>query len=101
MQIQAGKKVNDVTTVSDEAFALLVLKNIWEDMLAINIDEYYCLKKKNNGNKNETRRTRQNTDFTSVETTTEDNHSMAVITGCWTSAWHGSCRYGGWSLGKD
>ena len=100
MHLQAGKKVNDVATISDEAFALLVLKNIWEDMLAINIDEYYCLKK-NNGNKNETRRTRQNTDSTSVQTTTEDNHSMAVITGCWTSAWHGSCRYGGWSLGKD
>ena len=30
MQIQAGKKVNDVATVSDEAFTLLVLKNIWD-----------------------------------------------------------------------
>jgi len=46
MQIQAGKKVNNVATISDEAFALLVLENIWEDMLAINIDEYYRPKKK-------------------------------------------------------
>jgi len=46
MQIQAGKKVNDVTTISDEVFALLVLENIWEDMIAIDINEYYCPKKK-------------------------------------------------------
>jgi len=28
MQIQAGKKVNDIATVSDEAFALLISKHM-------------------------------------------------------------------------
>jgi len=53
MQIQAGKKVNDIATVLDEAFALLILKNIWDDMIEINIDEYYQPKKRKKSNENE------------------------------------------------
>jgi len=46
MQVQTGKKVSDIATVLlDEAFALLVLKNIWEDMIEIDINEYYEPKK--------------------------------------------------------
>jgi len=45
MQIQAGKKVNNIGTVLDEAFALLILKNLWEDIIEIDIDEYYQPKK--------------------------------------------------------
>ena len=45
MQILAGKHVNDIATVSDEAFVLLVLENIWVDMMKISVDEYYRLKK--------------------------------------------------------
>jgi len=41
MQILAGKKVNEIATVSDEAFVLLVLENIWSDMEKVNIDDYY------------------------------------------------------------
>jgi len=41
MQIHAGKKVNDVATVSDEAFILLVLENIWKEMIDMDINEYY------------------------------------------------------------
>ena len=41
IQILAGKKVNEITTVSDEAFILLVLENIWSDMEKVNIDDYY------------------------------------------------------------
>jgi len=28
------KKVNDIATISDEAFVLLILKNIWDDMMS-------------------------------------------------------------------
>ena len=45
MQILAGKHVNDIATVSDEAFVLLVLENIWVDMMKISVDEYYRPKK--------------------------------------------------------
>ena len=45
MQILAGKKVNEIATVSDEAFILLVLENIWSDMEKVNIDDYYRPKK--------------------------------------------------------
>jgi len=41
MQIRAGKKVNNVATVSDEAFILLVLENIWKEMINMDINEYY------------------------------------------------------------
>ena len=46
MQIQAGKKVNEIATVSDEAFALLVLENTWSDMEKVDIDDYYRPKKR-------------------------------------------------------
>jgi len=46
MQIQAGKKVNEIATVSDEAFVLLILKNIWSDMEKVDIDDYYRPKKR-------------------------------------------------------
>jgi len=52
MQILAGKKVNDIATVSDETFALLILENIWDDMIEINIDEYYQPKKRKKSNEN-------------------------------------------------
>jgi len=45
MQILSGRHVNNITTVSDEAFVLLVLENIWDDMMKVNIDEYYRPKK--------------------------------------------------------
>jgi len=48
MQILAGKSVNNVAMVSDEAFVLLVLENIWDNMMKVNIDEYYCPKKERN-----------------------------------------------------
>ena len=41
MQILAGKKVNKIATVSDKAFVLLVLENIWDDMMNLDIDDYY------------------------------------------------------------
>jgi len=40
MQILAGK-MKKIATVSDEAFILLVLENIWSDMEKVNIDDYY------------------------------------------------------------
>jgi len=41
MQIQAGKKINDIATVSDEAFILLILQNTWQDMMKLDINDYY------------------------------------------------------------
>jgi len=46
MQILAGKKVNDIATISDEVFVLLILENIWHDMMAVSIDKYYQPKKR-------------------------------------------------------
>jgi len=94
MQIQAGKKVNGIATVSDEAFVLLVLKNIWDDMMTASIDDYY-----------QPRKRKMTMDNKNVETTDNAEHeagdkrqsSKTVITGQWTSAWHGSRWYGGWS----
>ena len=41
MQIQAGEKANDFATVSDKAFVILILKNIWDDMMSVKIKDYY------------------------------------------------------------
>jgi len=46
MQFFSGRHVNDIATVSDEAFVFLVLENIWDDMMKVNIDTYYRPKKK-------------------------------------------------------
>jgi len=35
------KKVNNITTISDEAFVLLILENIWDDMMSVKIEDYY------------------------------------------------------------
>ena len=35
------KKVNDIAIVSDEAFLLLILENIWDDMMMVTINDYY------------------------------------------------------------
>jgi len=50
MQILAGKKVNEIAMVLDEAFILLVLENIWSNMEKVNIDDYYRPKKKKRNN---------------------------------------------------
>jgi len=39
------EKINDIATVSDEAFVLLILQNIWQDMMKLDIDDYYWPKK--------------------------------------------------------
>jgi len=54
-------------------------------------------KEKNNNNKNENDNSRKNTDSTTSNATKDDGHSDVVVTGHWTSAWHGSYRYCGWS----
>jgi len=36
----AGKKVNDIATVSDKSFILLLIENIWDDMMEVDIDKY-------------------------------------------------------------
>ena len=46
MQLQAGKKINDIATVSDEAFILLILQNIRDDMMEVDINDYYRPKKR-------------------------------------------------------
>jgi len=40
------KKINNIATVSDEALVLLVLKNIWDDLIDMNFDDYYWPKKR-------------------------------------------------------
>ena len=46
MQLQAGKKINNIATVLDEAFVLLILQNIWDDMMEVDINKYYQPKKR-------------------------------------------------------
>jgi len=46
MQLQAGKKINDIAIVLDEAFVLLILQNIWDDMMEVDINKYYQPKKR-------------------------------------------------------
>ena len=104
MQIQAGKKINEVATVSDEAFVLLILQNIWQDMMKLDIDDYYRPKKRkkksndesNDDDNDERNEDRNNEDSTETNAAKEKDHSK-VITGRWTNAWRGSRRYGGWS----
>jgi len=104
MQIQAGKKINDIATVSDEAFVLLILQNIWQDMMKLDIDDYYRPKKRkkksndesNDDDNDESNEDRNNKDSTETNAAKEKDHSK-VIMGHWTNAWHGSQRYGGWS----
>ena len=84
--------MNDIATVSDEAFVLLVLENIWDDMMKVSIGDYYQPKKWEKRNDNE------NNDSTSATTNRDTNQVCnPVITGQWTSAWRGCRRYGGWS----
>jgi len=111
MQILAGKKVNKIATVLDEAFVLLVLENIWNDMIKVNIDKYYWPKKRKKKSNDEinqeptgaadlehSNKKSSNVNLEDTIITNSENCSKnKVITGKWTSAWHGSCQYGGWS----
>jgi len=98
MQILAGKHVNDIATVSDEAFVLLVLENIWVDMMKISVDEYYRPKKRKNKPDHEDNEGAKDRDAHTMATNDDnDQQGNKVITGRWTSAWRGSRRYGGWS----
>jgi len=111
MQIQAGKKVNEIATVSDEAFALLVLENIWSDMVKVNIDDYYRPRKRKKKNNEDV--SQESIDAANLEKNNDESSAVnlvkntdanrekwnesKVITGKWTNAWRGSRRYGGWS----
>jgi len=95
MQLQAGKKINDIATVSDEAFVLLILQNIWDDMMEVEINDYYRPKKrKKNSEAHGNSKNKEDTNM--INDNNETDHAR-VITGCWTNAWRGSQRYGGWS----
>ena len=88
MQILSGRYVNDIATVSDEAFVLLVLENIWDDMIKVNIDEYYRPKKGKNQEDEEGTRSGNSPNAPTNDKNKHDDRS--VITGKWTSVWHGS-----------
>ena len=91
MQILAGKKVNDIATVSDEAFVLLVLENIWDDMMSLDIDDYYRPRKRVKSNNSENNKTFTTATSHADSTDNNDNHNRRiVVTGQWTSAWRGS-----------
>jgi len=98
MQILAGKKVNEIATVSDKAFVLLVLENIWDDMMNLDIDDYYHPRKRTKSNNAENNKTSTTAKSTADTMDNNDNRNgRIVVTGQWTSAWRGSRRYGGWS----
>jgi len=42
------EKINDIATISDEAFVLLILENIWDDMMSVKIKDYYRQKNARN-----------------------------------------------------
>jgi len=92
------EKVNDIATVSDKAFVLLVLKNIWDNMMTITINDYYQPRKRKKTMDNKNFETTNNANSTTEhEAGDKRQSSKTVITGQWTSAWHGSRQYGGWS----
>jgi len=92
MQILAGKKVNKIATVSDKAFVLLVLENIWDDMMNLDIDDYYHPRKRTKSNNAENNKTSTTAKSPADTMDNNDNHNgRIVVTGQWTSAWHGSC----------
>ena len=96
MQILSGRHVNDIATVSDEAFVLLVLENIWDDMIKVNIDKYYRPKKRKKTQEDE-EGTRSGNSPNAPTNDKNKHDDRSVITGKWTSAWRGSRRYGGWN----
>jgi len=97
MQIQA-EKINNIATISDEKICSFDSQEHmgWHDdsknqgLLLTKKCKKSCNDESSEGSKN--------TD-SPAKTINEDNkHSTTtVITGQWTSAWHGSCQYGGWS----
>jgi len=93
----ARKKINNIATVSDEVFVLLVLENIWNDMTEVSIHDYYQQKNRKNNN-NEHSQGSKNNDLPTA-TINKDNNCVhtTVITGQLTSAWCGYHCYGGWS----
>ncbi len=84
MQIKHGAKVDAVATVSDEAFALLLLENYWDFMEQVDKKEFYSLASS----------TRQKRDHRDNEAA---DQSKTKATGKWTSSWRGSRRYCGWN----
>jgi len=51
-------------------------------------------KEKSNDNENENGNSRKNTDATTSDVTKVGGYDKVVVTGCWTSTWHRSHRYG-------
>jgi len=87
MQILAGKKVNKIATVLAEAFVLLVLENIWDDMMNVNINDYYHPKKRKKANDAKINESYTKANSPAVSTDNNINHNQkVVITGQWTSA---------------
>ena len=85
LQINQGIKLNSIVSVSDEAFALLLLENYWESMHNMDEDDFYKPKKLNAGNA-----AASNTTNSGVEVAKSSN------AGKWTGAWRGARRYSGW-----
>jgi len=90
MQIQAGKKVNKIATVLDEAFVLLVLENIWSDMEKVNIDDYYRQKKEKRNNDDNSEGQNAAGDETNNGDRNDNVVGNKLITGKWMSGWRGS-----------
>ncbi len=86
------EKVNNITTISDEAIIHLILENIWDDMMSVKIEDYYQAKNERNVVMMQ-RAVKDLTQTSPAKTINEDDkHGTTMdITGQWTSAWHGSC----------
>ncbi len=81
MQIGLGATVEAVATVSNEAFALLILENYWDYMELIDESEF---------NTPTSNKRHHEAHAEAVE------QSKRKASGKWTSAWRGSRRYCGW-----
>jgi len=69
-----------------------VLENIWDDMMNLDIDDYYCPRKRVKANNSENNKTFTTATSHADSTDNNDNHNRRiVVTGQWTSAWRGSC----------
>jgi len=70
------KLIRELATVSDEAFALLVLENIWDEWKDMNVVEFFSRRK---GMEKGTKRRK-------------------IGGGRWTSDANGGTKYGGWNV---
>lgn len=85
---RTSQVINDFVSVSDEAFTLLLLENVWDIMHEVSVEEFFVPKKRK-------RSQQANTNDQEVEDSGQVGKRLLI--GRWTKDWRGSKKYGGWA----